>query len=84
MQNKKIKIIGLTTRGTESAFSSLKQLDTLEIDLSKTAPYKKNLFFENGIMFKKGILFADGNNKGKALKSFFSKIGYFPKSIVFF
>ncbi len=83
LQNKKIKIMGLTTRNVDFAFASIKQLDALDIDLCKTAPYKKNLFFENGLVFKKGILFADGKNKGMVLKCFFKKIGFFPKSIVF-
>lgn len=83
LQNRKIKVMGLTTRNVDFAFASIKQLDSLNINLCKTAPYLENLVFENGQIFKKGILFADGKNKGMALKYFFEKIGFFPKSIVF-
>lgn len=84
LQDKKIKLIGLTTRGSDLAFSSIKQLDSLNVDLSQTSPYNQKLFFENGIIYKKGILFADGKNKGEVLNCFFKKVGFFPKSIVFF
>lgn len=83
LQSKKIKLMGLTSRNPDFALASIKQLNSLEIDLGKTAPYKKDLFFENGMVFRKGILFSQGKNKGKALKCFFSKIGFFPKSAVF-
>lgn len=83
LQNKKIIIFGLTTRGIELALACIKQLDSLGINLDKTSPYDKAIFFENGVVYKKGIIFADGKNKGETLKMFFNKIGFFPKSIAF-
>ncbi|NGX62877.1 MAG: hypothetical protein KR126chlam6_00279 [Candidatus Anoxychlamydiales bacterium] len=83
LQNKNTLIMGLTTRGVELSLAAIKQLDSLDIDLLKTAPRKEKIYFETGSFYNKGILFANGINKGKVLESFFKKIEFYPKSIVF-
>jgi len=83
LQNKNVLVIGLTSRQLYLSCSALKQLDSLDIDLSITAPYKDDLFFENGVLFNKGILFASGKNKGEVLSQFFKKIDFLPKSVIF-
>jgi hypothetical protein len=83
LQNNKIKIMALTSRNMDFAFASINQLDSLGIDLSKSSPYEKKIFFENEVFFEKGILFTGGKNKGEALKVFLNKIKFFPESIAF-
>jgi len=83
LQNKNVLVMGLTTRDLHFSYSAMKQLDSLDIDLSKTAPYKENLYFDNGVLFNKGILFASGKNKGDVLKQFLNKIEFLPKSVIF-
>lgn len=83
LQNKNVFVMGLTTRGVELSIPTIKQLDSLNIDLLKTAPKKDKLYFDKGYFYNRGILFANGMNKGKALKHFFKKIGFSPKSIIF-
>jgi len=83
IQNKKTYLMGLTTRDHSFSLAAIKQLDSLKIDLSKTAPAKKNIYFENGVLYKKGILFAKGIEKGAVLEQFLKKIKFKPKSVVF-
>jgi len=83
LQNKNTLIMGLTTRGVELSLAAIKQLDSLGIDLLKTAPKKEKMYFETGSFYNKGILFTNGINKGKVLENFFKKIDFYPKSIVF-
>lgn len=83
LQNKNFLVMGLTTRDYEFSLAAIKQLDALKIDLSKTAPKKENIYFDNGVLYKNGILFAKGIEKGKVLKQFLKKIEFSPKSIVF-
>ncbi len=83
LQKDNYLVVGLTARDPDFSLAALKQLNSLDVDLSKTAPYKKRIFFENGSSFRKGILFAFGQDKGKILSSFFEKINFKPKSIIF-
>ncbi|NGX35111.1 MAG: hypothetical protein K1060chlam1_01481 [Candidatus Anoxychlamydiales bacterium] len=83
LQKKKALVMGLTTRDHNFSLAAIKQLDSLKIDLSETAPKKENLYFENGALYKKGILFAKGMDKGKVLDQFLKKINFTPKSVVF-
>lgn len=83
LQKKNFIVMGLTTRGYSFSLAAIKQLDSLKVDLSKTAPIKENLYFENGVLYKKGILFAKGMDKGRVLDQFLKKINFIPKSVVF-
>ena len=75
--------MGLTTRDHSFSLAAIKQLDSLKIDLSRTAPKKETLYFENGVLYKKGILFAKGIEKGRVLEQFLKRINFNPKSVVF-
>ncbi|NGX56649.1 MAG: hypothetical protein K1060chlam5_00892 [Candidatus Anoxychlamydiales bacterium] len=67
-------IMGLTARDYDFALAAIKQLKSLNLNLSKTAPFKKNIFDDT--LFREGILFANGKNKGIVLSNFFKKIIY--------
>jgi hypothetical protein len=77
LQEAQIPIIGLTTRRLDMVNCTLAQLSSLNIDLSKTAPAKEDLYFMNGhtvghevghgVLHRQGILFTAGTPKGEAL-----------------
>lgn len=86
LQEKNITIIGLTTRGLGLSTCTFHQLQRLSVDLSKTSPSQKEIHFINGkegVLFRKGILFTAGTQKGKALDTLLSQIGFHPKKILF-
>ncbi|NGX52802.1 MAG: hypothetical protein KR126chlam5_01107 [Candidatus Anoxychlamydiales bacterium] len=83
LQMKNTLVMGLTTRDSDFSLAAIKQLDSLKIDFSKTAPKKETFYFENGVLYKKGILFAKGIEKGRVLDQFLKKINFKPKSVVF-
>ncbi|PIS00340.1 MAG: hypothetical protein COT84_07865 [Chlamydiae bacterium CG10_big_fil_rev_8_21_14_0_10_35_9] len=85
LQEKKICIMGLTTRGMGLATRTIHQLKDFQIHLDKTAPSKEEVFFENtnACLFRNGILFTAGTDKGLALQKLLEKIGCQPKKIVF-
>lgn len=85
MQDQNIPIIGLTTQGLALATRTVQQLLSLEVDLSKTAPSKKDHYFINqqGVLFRHGILFTAGTNKGIALLTLCDLIDIHPKKILF-
>lgn len=72
LQKKGVRIFGLTARPAELVDSSLKQLKTLNIDLSKTSKLKDGVQIpaEDVVTVKSGVVFVGPkNNKGKVLKS---------------
>lgn len=85
IQDQNITVMGLTTQGLALATCTILQLDSLHIDLSKTAPYNQDYYFMNGkgVLFRHGILFTAGTNKGKALLHLLDHINYKPDHIVF-
>jgi hypothetical protein len=94
LQKKNFSIIGLTTRHMELSLCTAFQLESLNINLLKTSPSDKEVFFNNprsvlfknglgSVLFKNGILFTSGTDKGKALFTLLEKINYHPKKIVF-
>lgn len=86
MQENKIKVMGLTTQGLALATRTALQLQSLSVDLSKTAPSFEDHYFingHNGVLYRKGILFTAGTSKGDALMKFLDAIEYRPKRIVF-
>lgn len=86
MQKNKVAVMGLTTQGLALSTRTIVQLNSLQIDLSKTAPSSQDHYFINGskgVLYRQGILSTSGTAKGEALLKFFSLIGYCPKSIVF-
>jgi phosphoglycolate phosphatase-like HAD superfamily hydrolase len=85
LQSRKVPIMGLTTQGLALATRTVRQLRSLNIDLSKTAPSKQDHYFINshGVLFRDGVLFTAGTPKGKALLKLLEIIGCKPKQIVF-
>ncbi len=85
MQKKNIPVMGIVSQGFTLATRTIEQLKTLRIDLSKSAPFQEEHYFQNekGVLYKKGILFTCGTHKGKALCKFLDFINYHPKKIVF-
>jgi len=84
-QNENSLVMGLTTRNYAFSNCTFDQLRSLGIDLSKTAPNKKDHYFkkERMVAALKGILFTSGTHKGDALFAYLDKIKYYPKKIVF-
>jgi len=85
LQAQKIPVFGLSTQGLALATRTLMQLLSLGIDLTKTCPCDKDVYFMNGqgVLYRNGLLFTSGTPKGKALRTFFELIGYKPQHIVF-
>jgi len=84
-QREGVMLIGFTTRGLSLSRCTTMQLSTLGFDLSKTAPSKEELFFDNGqgVIFRKGVLFTAGTHKGKALFKFLDMLHVNPSKVVF-
>lgn len=79
-------VMGLTTQGLALADRTTHQLNSLHVDLSKTAPSKQDHYLvnnEEGVLFRKGILFTAGTPKGEALLKLLDAIDYRPARIVF-
>jgi len=86
MQKKKFVMIGLTTQGLALATRTVQQLQSLQIDLSQTAPTKNDIVFTIGkhsVLFRHGILFTSGTDKGEALFKLLGMVGFLPEKIVF-
>ena len=85
LQNQKIRVIGLTTRGLALATRTVQQLESVGIDLSITAPSRDEIPLLNphAILFRKGILFTSGTHKGKGLQKLLAKLDYTPRRIIF-
>lgn len=85
LQNTNVVVMGLTTQGLAFATRTVNQLNSLDIDLSKTAPSDEENYFMNGqgVLYRHGILFTAGTVKGTALFKLLDKINYHPKHIVF-
>jgi hypothetical protein len=85
LQKRGIPIIGLTTRSLILAPVTIRQLNSIGVDLSKTAPSQGEMLFEkeSNIQFQQGILFTSGTDKGSAFLRMLEKSGYQPKKILF-
>jgi hypothetical protein len=85
LQEKGVCCIGLTTRGLGLSDRTIHQLSSIQIDLNKTSPSKKELFFFNkrGVLYREGILFTAGTHKGEDLFMLLDFLDLKPKKIVF-
>jgi Protein of unknown function (DUF2608) len=85
LQNEGYTVMGLTTRGLGLSTRTIFQLDSLNINLTTTAPTHEEVFFMNnhGVLFRGGILFTAGTHKGVALAKFLHLIEKAPDNIVF-
>ncbi|MCH9617499.1 MAG: hypothetical protein SP4CHLAM5_09270 [Chlamydiia bacterium] len=84
-QGEGITLIGFTTRGMALSRATTRQLNSIGIDFSHTAPTKDDLFFKNtqSIIFRQGVLFTAGTHKGNTLCTFLEKLNIKPSKIVF-
>jgi hypothetical protein len=85
LQKKNIAVMGLTTQGLALATRTIQQLQSLTINLSRTAPSQQDQYFmnENGVLYRHGILFTSGTPKGKAFLKLIDILGCQPQHIVF-
>jgi hypothetical protein len=85
LQNKRITVMGLTTQGLALGTRTVQQLQSLNIDLSKTAPSSQDFYFSicHGVLYRKGILFTAGAPKGESLLKLLDAVGYQPTHILF-
>ena len=85
LQEKNIPIMGLTTRGLGLSQCTIRQLKSLGVDLSKTAPSQSEHFALNprSVLYRGGILFTAGTNKGTAFEKIIKDMGYTVRKVVF-
>jgi Protein of unknown function (DUF2608). len=85
LQKKMYTVMGLTTQGLALATRTVEQLLDNQIDLSKTAPSKEDIYLMNGrgVLYRHGIFFTSGTAKGPALEKLLKAMNYRPKKIVF-
>lgn len=85
LQREGVSVMGLTTRGLGLATRTLRQLHSLQVDLSPTAPLKEETLFkgDRAILYRQGILFTAGTHKGRAFLQLCEKIGGVPRKVVF-
>jgi hypothetical protein len=79
-------VIALTTRATNVAEATKKNLYALGIDLRPTAPLKENVILKHDgeeSDYQEGILFTNNGHKGKALWAYLHRAGIEPRKIVF-
>lgn len=87
----KYNVIALTTRGFQSAYNTLTQLEGLGIVFDNKPYIAEEIFFQNGnesgvypgVLFFKGILFTNNTHKGEALFKLLEKFNKKPKTIIF-
>ncbi|MFH1643814.1 MAG: DUF2608 domain-containing protein [bacterium] len=97
LQNKKVKVIALTSSNTGKfeVIDSMekwreKNLNQVGLDFSKSFNIQEIVFdnfpklFGFPPVFYKGILCAAGSKKGPILKSFLEKINFKPDTVIFF
>jgi hypothetical protein len=86
LQAQGVRVMGLTTQDMALAARTSLHLQEQGIDLKKTAPHQRGLYFEqgaHGVLYRNGVLFTSGAHKGEALFSLLDHIGYHPSQIVF-
>lgn len=85
LQNDGYTVMGLTTRGLGISTCTITQLNSAKIDLTRTAPTQKEIFFNNerGVLFRGGALFTAATHKGKALEKLLEAVDLKPSSILF-
>lgn len=85
LQQKEYSVMGLTTRGLSLSTLTVEQLESVDIDLSRTAPIHEEVYFmnERGVLFRGGSLFTAGTHKGEALRKLLEEAEFKPSSIMF-
>lgn len=87
LQQRGINVMGLTARQTPLIAATLRQLEHIEVDFSKSS-LKPALFeahkFVAPVAFSNGIIFtSEFVKKSEVLKYYFERINFMPKRIVF-
>ncbi|MBA3816911.1 MAG: DUF2608 domain-containing protein [Parachlamydiaceae bacterium] len=85
LQQQNIPVMGLTTQSLALSTITTRQLNSLNIDLTRTAPSSEEFHFLNGqgVLYRKGLLSTSGTAKGPALLKYLDMIGCKPQHIVF-
>jgi PhoPQ-activated pathogenicity-related protein len=86
-QDKGIGVMAVSSRQTSVIDSTEKQLKSIGVDLSKTAPIKGSgiLEFPFSAVYKNGVLYLTGYlKKGELIKQFFEETGLKPSKVIFF
>lgn len=87
----KFNAIALTTRGFQSSYNTITQLESLGIVFENKPYISEEVFFQNGkqnsifsgVLFFKGILFTNNSHRGEALFKLLDMFGKKPKVIIF-
>lgn len=85
LQEQGYTVMALTTRGPQIGYTTLRQLDSIGIDMRKSPPTTTSFYLETmaQVQFLRGVLFTNGQHKGKALSQFLRQATLKPKRIVF-
>lgn len=85
LQKQKVCMIGFTTRGHSMATATCRQLNSLGLNLEKTAPTQVQFSLTKvpEVYFQNGVLYTSGANKGKALLEFLSQLSFRPSQIIY-
>ena len=85
LQNQQIPVMALTNRSITVSDRTISELLKYNIDLKITCPCKNKFDFpiKYNSRFDNGIIFAASNDKGTALFTFFDKVKYTPKKVIF-
>jgi phosphoserine phosphatase len=86
LQEQGIMVIGLTSRPAWYCEQTREQLESVNIDLSKTAPDHPEFNLESGLpipLYSEGVIYTYRVNKGHSLAEFLAVTGLEPKRIVF-
>lgn len=69
-------VMGLTTRGAHLSLPTHRQLNSMNIDLTRTCPKKEELVFLNvhEVKYRYGMLFTSGTHKGDAFGKFLNLV----------
>jgi len=85
LQRSGLRVMALTTRGSNVADATCRQLASLGIDMRETAPHPDNftLTAMPEVLWQSGVLFTKGVHKGKAFLAFLEQSGFRPERVLF-
>ncbi len=85
LQSSGVKVIGLTARNAELAYTTLRQLRSIEVDLDRNPVKIKglNLSSHFPVKYIEGVLFAQNNHKGEVLFDMVKFSDYPLKKVIF-
>lgn len=86
LQARGVVVVGLTNRHPSVAEATFRQVASLGVDFSKTAPFSQEpLTFSSELpsLYSKGIIFVGDNKKKKIFNSFLTEINRKPNRVLF-